>query len=236
MGIFSGVGKAAEYVVEHGIGGTIGNGFKKAGMGLLTGSGKAVMGATETVGHVGMGVSYGAGKSLMNQFEKHPGMVVGAALTGMAAGGIIADQDGQADPGRSALKGAALGLGAAALGGAGAVTGLGVATAGAAVMGMNAFGTVGRGLIKAPKGPIGLDNLGDFKLNKPTAIPLILGASAIKGISEGVKSFEKSRMGTNDGMMRKATPMIPTVPQNSPSYANNAGATGDLVFAMHKNR
>lgn len=205
-------------------------------MGVLSGIGKAVIGATETVGHIGMGVSSGVGKSLMSEFGKRPVMVVGAALTGLAAGGILADQDGQADPGRTALKGAAFGLGAAAFGGASAVTGLGVATAGAAVMGMNAFGTVGRGLIKAPKGPIGLDNLGEFKLNKPTAIPLILGASAVKGISEGVKAFEKSRMGTNDGMMRKASPIVPTIQQNSPSYASNAGATGDLVFAMHKNR
>jgi hypothetical protein len=44
-------------------------------------------------------------------------------------------------------------------------------------------------------------------------------------------------MGMNDGRMRSATPDIP-MPQvtNSASYANNAGATGDLVFALHNNR
>jgi hypothetical protein len=42
-------------------------------------------------------------------------------------------------------------------------------------------------------------------------------------------------MGKHDGQMRKATPVIPQV-DRSPSYANNGGATGDLVFSMYNNR
>lgn len=210
----------------------IGKGFKVAGEGI----GTLGLAGIKGTGKVGMGVSGKIGSSLISEFGSRPGMVVGAALTGAVAGFGIADQDGQADPGIASLKGAALGLGVSALGGASAMTGLGIAAAGAVTMGANAFGTVGRGMIKAPKGPVGLGNLSDFELNKTTAIPLILGATAIKGISDGIKTFEKSRMGLNDGTMRRATPEMPRADQVAPSYANNAGATGDLVFSMFKNR
>ena len=44
-------------------------------------------------------------------------------------------------------------------------------------------------------------------------------------------------MGTNDGMMRTSTPTIPqTSSSGTPSYANNGGATGDLVFSLYNNR
>jgi hypothetical protein len=87
---------------------------------------------------------------------------------------------------------------------------------------------------------VGLGNLNDFKLRKGFAVPMIVGSSLVKGIAGGVRAFEKSRMGVNDGMIRTATPTIPvmqTTSNNSrSSYSNNAGATGDLVFALHKNR
>ena len=42
-------------------------------------------------------------------------------------------------------------------------------------------------------------------------------------------------MGTNDGTFVGPAPNLPTT-NNSPSYANNAGATGDLVFSLFNNR
>lgn len=266
--IFSRLGSS---ILDRGIGGTIGHGFGVLGMGALKGTGKLAMGSAELGGKAAMGFTEGIGSSLMNQFAKNPGAVIGAATFGAVAGGIIADQDGQADPSRTSLKGGVLGLGVATLGGGSAMTGLGVAVGGAAVAGGAAFGQVGRmmmspitkgekaaSLLKSnPKMTtaelakvgaevgskeaveIGLGNLGDFKLNKGFAVPAIVGASIIKGVGEGVQTFEKSRMGMNDGMMRSATPQLPNPLQaapSNPSYANNAGATGDLVFAMHRNR
>lgn len=199
--------------------------------------GKVGVGSVGAVGNIGMGISKRAGKSLMSNFNNRGAAVVGTILAGATAGAVLADQDGQVDPRKAAGRGAAWGAGLAAVGGAGLGAGAAVGVAGAAMIGVNALGTVGRGLIKAPKGPVGLGNLGDFKLNKATAIPLILGASAIKGIADGVSAFEKSRMGTNDGMMRNATPIVPIQQQSSGgSYSNNAGATGDLVFSMFANR
>lgn len=253
-------------------------------MGALEGIGKLALGTTEAVGNVGLGATGGAGKLLINAFDKHPGMVIGSALTAGAFGAIAADQDGQADPGRTALKAGTFGLAGAALGGSAAITGVGIATAGAAITGMNALGTIGSSMMRpmtkgekadklikentkaiakdttgkitkltdkellaqgAVKGSseavdIGLTNLGDFKLNKILASSMIVGAAAIKGIGGGVQAFEKSRMGMNDGMMRRATPTIPVQQQSGGggggSYHNNAGATGDLVFSMFKNR
>lgn len=84
---------------------------------------------------------------------------------------------------------------------------------------------------------IGLTNISDLKLSN-LAVPMLVGSSIIKGIGDGIKTFEKSRMGTNDGMLRRATPTIPIQQQSSGggSYSNNAGATGDLVFSMFNNR
>ena len=211
--------------------------FSYLGKQALKGTGKLAMGTAELTGKAAMGVSEGIGKSLLGNAAKHPGLVGGAVLTSGLTAGVLADQDGQVDPGRAALKGAGAGLLLSAAGGAGIASGFGVAALGAGVMGVGALGTIGRSMIKAPKGPVGIGDLGEFELNKKFAVPLILGATAIKGMSKGVEAFEKSRMGTNDGMMRKATPMMPMIQQSSGgSYSNNAGATGDLVFAMHKNR
>jgi hypothetical protein len=219
-----------------------------SGLGSIAkGIGKVGLGSAHVAGDIGMDISKGVGKSLINQFNTRGAAVVGTVLAGATAGAILADQDGQVDPRKAAFKGGAWGAGLAAFGGstlgstlgigAGLGSTLGLGAAGAAMIGVNALGTVGRGMIKTPKGPVGLGDLGEFKLNKATAIPLILGASAFKGIADGVSAFEKSRMGTNDGMMRNATPIVPVQQQSSGgSYSNNAGATGDLVFSMFANR
>lgn len=263
--------------------------------GIVKGIGGLALGGAELTGKGAIGGAGFVGKSLINSVKGNPFAAIGAVATGAAIGHTVADLDGQADTKRTAINGALFATGAATFGGAGLVSGLGMAGAGAAMMGVNALGTVGSSMLSVKtKGEkynelykefqgkskglsgkklqeaskdfgkqlkstgaeagsmeemdIGLGNLNDFKLNKGVAVPMIMGAAAIKGIAGGVKAFEKSRMGMNDGRMRSATPDLPTPDQtmitspgnptyNSNSYyANNAGATGDLVFALHKNR
>ena len=55
------------------------------------------------------------------------------------------------------------------------------------------------------------------------------GASVVNGVRGAWDDFNRNRMGTHDGQIRRAAP-------RTPSYSNNAGATGDLVFAMNANR
>lgn len=59
------------------------------------------------------------------------------------------------------------------------------------------------------------------------------GAIGVAGIAEGAwkakETFEASRMGQMDPYITTATPRIP-------SYQDNAGASGDLVFALNANR
>jgi hypothetical protein len=58
----------------------------------------------------------------------------------------------------------------------------------------------------------------------------VLGAaSVIKGAAGAMSEVNRIHMGQMDGMVR-----TPTV--GVPSYMDNAGATGDLVFAMNANR
>jgi hypothetical protein len=268
-------------------------GFLSGVGGALGGIGKFALSATELTGKTAMGATEGLGKSLMNNFNANSFGVIGAVATGAIAGAGVADLDGKADITKPAMTASTFALGATAMplvGGmaASAITGVGVAAGGAAMMGVNAVGTIGSAFLrtktqgekaeeitksfknrKANKElfgkdinkynenlakeiesagakvgstdamKIGLDNMDDFKMRKGIAIPLIAGASLLSGVGEAVKAFEQSRMGTYDGIMRKATPSIPMVQQSGSSggsYSNNAGATGDLVFALHKNR
>lgn len=58
----------------------------------------------------------------------------------------------------------------------------------------------------------------------------IIGAGAlVKGVRGGFDQLENSRMGQMSPHVSRATPRLP-------SYADNGGATGDLVFAMNANR
>lgn len=71
-------------------------------------------------------------------------------------------------------------------------------------------------------------NLLDTKLNVLGKTALI-GSALFGGSRQALHDFNTNRMGQRDGQMTRATPQ-------TPSYANNAGATGDLVFAMNRNR
>lgn len=222
----------------------IGKGTAELGLGTLSTIGKTAMKTTGTVGN-----------GVINTFNRNALGLIGATITGAAIGGELADMDGNVNPREAAIKGGAFTLGtigtvagvaglasastgaAVGVGMATAGTALGVAGLGAVMTGVKAAGQLGKSMVKVPDKSIsvGLNNIGEFKLNG-TAGVILTGAMAYKGIAEGVKTFEKSRMGVNDGMLRTATPIIPLQQNKTPSYANNAGATGDLVFSMFANR
>ena len=94
---------------------------------------------------------------------------------------------------------------------------------------------LGSKMIKTPSQPVNFSNLNEVGFTK-LGKGLVLGSGLYEGASRAIAKFESIRMGTNDGMMRTHTPIIPQGQNNSPSYANNGGATGDLVFSMYNNR
>jgi hypothetical protein len=57
---------------------------------------------------------------------------------------------------------------------------------------------------------------------------VVVGAAAISGLTAGWQEYNKAHMGQIDPYMTKPTARTP--------YLDNAGATGDLVFAMNANR
>lgn len=73
-----------------------------------------------------------------------------------------------------------------------------------------------------------VNELMPYKLTKLGTAALI-GTGLVSSFKEGFDDFNRNRMGQMDNRIYRATPTIP-------SYANNGGATGDLVFALNKNR
>ena len=58
---------------------------------------------------------------------------------------------------------------------------------------------------------------------------------ALAAVAVGAaQKYEDNRVGPIDSNVVTATPNY--APPKTPSYANNCGATGDLVFALHNNR
>ena len=221
-----------------GLFGSIFKGIGKAGLGIAEG-------ITSSIGEGAIGASEAAGKTFLNHAFSMPEKLLIGAASGAAIGGILADADGQASPAHAMGTGLAVGLGAAAIPGAmNVLPTIGVSALGAGVMAVKGTEMFGRAMVKAPAKDIkvNLSNVGEYKL-RGIAIPVLMGSALLSGVSEGLKTFEKSRMGTNDGMMRTLTPNINiqndvynAVGANmdaTPSFARNAGATGDLVFAMY---
>ena len=64
---------------------------------------------------------------------------------------------------------------------------------------------------------------------KPLGHGILLGAGIIGGIGAARRQFEVSRMGAVDPYMTTATPQLPRM-------HDDAGASGDLVFALNQNR
>lgn len=77
----------------------------------------------------------------------------------------------------------------------------------------------------------------------PLGIGVIGAGMLVAGSGKATKNYMQSLRGTNDGTLRSNAP-INTYAQGQQvsshqighSYANNAGATGDLVFALHNQR
>lgn len=71
----------------------------------------------------------------------------------------------------------------------------------------------------------------------------LIGSSLMAGAASAFNEFNKIKMGQMDSMISAPAPQIPMYDQQysggssrNSSYVNNAGATGDLVFALNKNR
>jgi hypothetical protein len=86
--------------------------------------------------------------------------------------------------------------------------------------------TLGRTETKSLLGRV--THTGGIKLSAEGLADLWGGALAI-GMTGAFKEVMKRNMGQMDGQVRRATPRVP-------AYADNAGATGDLVFALNRNR
>ena len=72
-----------------------------------------------------------------------------------------------------------------------------------------------------------------FKLGTFGKVALF-GPALAAGAMGGAQKYEDNRVGPIDSNIVTATPNY--APPQPPSYANNCGATGDLVFALHNNR
>ena len=115
----------------------------------------------------------------------------------------------------------------------------------------NDFAQAGAGIIEIiDKSPfikkVGLDrSLIKRQFTKPGVGLVAAGALAVGTVQAG-DDYIKSRQGRNDGQLYKPTPMMNTPYQLSQqmaygnsignSFADNAGATGDLVFALNNMR
>lgn len=88
------------------------------------------------------------------------------------------------------------------------------------------MGTIHTGLVKT-----GSDNFMPFGL-KATGLgtTLAIGSAALSGGPEAIKTLNRNRQGTNFDSQP-----VSVAPQ-TPAYANNGGATGDLVFALNNLR
>lgn len=239
------LGKTGKGILAYGaagaIGGTIGStvgGYAGAALSAQTGgdpySGMAAGGMIGGIAGAGVGL---AGTAI----ARNAGSIIGTAgskLEDIGFGVANAIYDG------TALN-IAKGVGKAALGGAKAVGGLGFNTAavgvGVASRAVNTAGFVGsllttdykdsfiRRKLSGASSPEKVNNILGKRFN--FAGKVAVGAFAVgSGMVEGFKAHEKYRMGSNDGQVRKATPVYGS------SSMDNAGATGDLVFALNANK
>ena len=208
------------------------SGLGKAGLSAGKSAGKVIGGTADTVGKVIVGY----GNKVIGNTMKSPLKTVAAIGAAGAAGYVIADANKH--PNAKGVAGSAM-LGAAAMtavpGAATVGVGIGMGVVGgAASIGGLALG-LGKASVQMPKEAVSFSNMNELKFT-PLGKGLILGAGLYEGIGKAANKFVRGRMGTHDGMMRKATPIIPQSTTSSSSYSNNGGATGDLVFAMYNNR
>lgn len=86
----------------------------------------------------------------------------------------------------------------------------------------------------AKKGDFVIDKEGGLKLTKLGA-GVIFGAGALGSIMDGAHTMAGKNMGQSSAKVYTNTPEI-TPQQYNTGFVDNGGATGDLVFALHKNR
>lgn len=213
----------------------LGVGATTVGMGAAAG---AYQGQTE--GNAGTGAAVGATVGL--------GLGVGAVAAGLNADKIVAGVGDKAIKlgtkayefaASGALKemaigGAkAVGAGAKAIGGTTAMT-AGVVAPVAAVTALKAgakYGNIATGMFRV--NPDFLTKESGRMLNFTKRGATMVGVGAIGSmVAGGVKAFNDSKAGMSDGQVTRATP-------NGAAYSSqmrNAGATGDLAFAMRAQR
>lgn len=201
--------------------------------------GKLAYKGSAVLGKATIKASTHAGNSFLKSGAVGTSIIAGAGL-----GAMIYDMD-KRNPVTGALNGAttvgAIGLGAAMLPGTlGTVGGAAVASGasslvggvvGAATGAAGAFAGIGSKMVKVEDGwkPMNLID-GEKRIKLSNLGKVTVGAMVgIGAIKDSYNALEKSRIGSHDGMVRKAAPSMP-------SYANNGGATGDLVFALHNLR
>lgn len=236
-GAIASVGKAINTSVNIGV-----------GLGLRNAGG---FGTIATMGAVG--ASVGAGSTIVSDGTVDPltGAVVGGAIGAAAipAVGITAGMAGNAIVGAAKMAPAA---GSLALKGAAAASpfALAVGTRAAADIGSTMW-SVGKRMINWDKEADTLDKIkftnpitgakAGWKDNKGfkkvtgaasgaviNGWTVLGGTAAVEGMKKAWGTLQTAKMGQMTGV-ETLTPRIP-------SYSNNAGASGDLVFALNANR
>lgn len=207
--------------------------WKGLGKGTLWTGGKLAQGAGKFAEGVGKSAGF-AGSRVIQHAAANP-LKTAAFAGGVAAMGYgLADLDNRSDKAQVAGKAALGAMAATAIPGAASAGVVGLAgVAGAGMVGAGAIMSLGKAAIDLPDAPLSFSNMGDLKFSRFGA-SMLIGGAAVEGFSKAARKYEQIRMGQNDGMLRKQTPIIPQ--KNSPSYSNNGGATGDLVFSMYNNR
>ena len=208
-----------------GLGKKIMNAGLSAGSATLAGAGKL----SEAVGKA----SVGAGESIIRRAMANPyntALAVGGAA---AVGSMLADADNSPNPSATAFKYGTVAAAATVIPGATSAMGaMSAGVAGAGVLGARGIASIGEKMIKVPGEAVTFSNMKDLKFTK-LGKGMMVGGALIEGSRKAAAQFHRSRMGQHDGMVHKLTP---DMPQNDPSYANNGGATGDLVFSLYNNR
>lgn len=221
---------------SYGAGFELGSGSaKRAGSSFAKANNiKSVGGAlSSSLGLMGIGATIGASVASFSEQDPVIGGVVGGAVgaLGLPAAGVIG---GAAfNLGKAAINGAA---NAAPYVGAAAKSVTGVAAGGAmavgGVMGASALGVVnalGDSMISYK--PTKLNSTGRLSDIKFSGLGKgLIGAGMLAtGVKNAASEYQKIKMGQKDNYVTRATPRMP-------AYNNNAGATGDLVFALNNLR
>lgn len=218
-----GIGKNFNQGLEVGVGRTFGQGSMAGVVG------------SALVGTVG-GAAYGIGQGLNNahRFKSEGDQIAGVATMGAIGAGI--------GVGVGAAAPHALGLAAGAIGSAGTAMAGAAPAIGSAALAASPFvagaatmmaANVGEGVWNVGKKLVDWDETAEG-LNKVKLSGLgktVMGAGALfEGAKKGLNTYMDARIGTVMGTQT----LTDRIPNYSPR--DNAGADGDLVFAMHKNR